>query len=427
MSVQSDTQSGTTAFSSYQKLVIGLLAFLQFTIILDFMILSPLGATLIPALKVTPSQFSLVVSAYAFSAGASGLLAAGFADRFDRKKFLLFFYTGFVVATLCCGLATDYPSLLVARMITGLFGGVIGSIVFAITTDLFPLAMRGRVMGVVQTAFAASQVLGLPIGLYLSNHWGWHAPFLMIAAVGLVVGGLIVARLRPITAHLLNRPDRNPLHHLAQTISTPRYLQGFATTALLSTGGFMLMPFGSAFSVHNLGIRLDQLPLVYLVTGACSIVTGPLMGRVSDKRGKFPVFCFGSLLTVVMVLIYTHLSVTPIAIVISISVVMFVGISSRMISASALMSAIPKAADRGAYMSVSASIQQISGGLAAALAGLIVLENPDGSLGRYEVLGYVVTGTTCFTIAMMYLINRYIQSAYSAGSPAPVAVAAVIE
>lgn len=161
-----------SAFTPYQKFVVAVLAFLQFTIILDFMILSPLGAILMPSLKITPSQFGLVVSAYAFCAGSAGLLASGFADRFDRKRLLLFFYCGFLAGTLFCGLAPNYEMLLAARMLTGLFGGVIGSIVFAIATDLFPLEMRGRVMGVVQTAFAGSQVLGIPLGLYLSTKYG---------------------------------------------------------------------------------------------------------------------------------------------------------------------------------------------------------------------------------------------------------------
>lgn len=401
--------------TSYQKLVIALLAFLQFTVILDFMTLSPLGATLMPALGISPSQFSRVVSAYAFSAGISGFLAAGFADRFDRKKFLLFFYVGFVIATFFCGLARDYASLLLARMVTGSFGGVIGSIVFAIATDLFPLEMRGRVMGVVQTAFAASQVLGIPLGLFVSNRLGWHAPFFMIAAMSVVVGGVMLRYLRPINAHLLAKPDRSPIHHLLQTLSTPRYLQGFAATALLSTGGFMLMPFGSLFSVRNLGLTLEQLPIVYLITGACAIVAGPLMGRMADRVGKFPVFASASLLMVVMVVIYTHLAITPIAVVILISVLIFVGISGRMISAQALMTAIPRPVDRGAYMSVSASIQQISGGLATALAGVIVVQNPQGILNRYDLLGYVVAVSTLVTISMMYFINRSVESA--SGNP----------
>src|SRR6201991_3379221 len=156
-----------TPFTPYQKFVAGLLAFLQFAVILDFMIISPLGALIMPALDITPRQFGLVVSAYAFSAGASGLLTAGFADRFDRKRLLLFFYVGFMAGTLWCGLAQSYEMLLAARVVTGLFGGVIGSIVLAIVTDLFAPELRGRVMGIVQTAFAASQVLGIPAGLFL--------------------------------------------------------------------------------------------------------------------------------------------------------------------------------------------------------------------------------------------------------------------
>src|SRR5262245_61791248 len=166
-----------SVFTPYQKFVIAILAFLQFTIILDFMIVSPLGALLLPQLHITTRQFGLVVSVYALSAGVAGLLAAGFADKFDRKRLLLFFYAGFLLGTLLCGVAGNYTFLLVARIVTGVFGGVIGSIVMAIIADLFPFEVRGRVMGTVQTAFAASQVLGLPLGVFLSNHWGWHAPF----------------------------------------------------------------------------------------------------------------------------------------------------------------------------------------------------------------------------------------------------------
>src|SRR5580704_8473922 len=215
-------------FTRYQIAVVAILAFLQFTVVLDFMILSPLGALLMQELHVGPARFGLVVSAYAFSAGVSGLLTAGFADRFDRKKLLLFFYSGFVVGTALCGFAPTYALLLCARTVTGLFGGVIGSISMAIVADLFPYAARGRVMGFVMTAFSASQILGIPLGLYLSNAWGWHAPFLMIAAVSCAVGAVIFAVLRPVDAHLKIRPDRNPIHHLVATVRKPRHVWGFA-------------------------------------------------------------------------------------------------------------------------------------------------------------------------------------------------------
>lgn len=395
-------------FTPYQKFVVGMLAFLQFTIILDFMIISPMGAILMPALKITPAQFGTVVSAYAFAAGISGILAAGFADRFDRKRLLLFFYTGFVIGTLLCGVANSFQFLFFARMFTGVFGGVIGSIVLAITTDLFPLDMRGRVMGVVSTAFAASQVLGIPLGLYFSNIWGWHAPFLMIVLLASLVGLLIFMRLQPINAHLKLQTDHNPFEHIIKTIFNRDYTLAFCVTALLSTGGFMLMPFGSDFTVNNLGIDLAHLPLVYLITGLASIFMGPLIGRMSDRFGKYTVFVYGAIVSIIMVIIYTHLGITPLHQVILVNVLLFTGVFSRMIPAQALMSAIPAPANRGSFMAVSSSLQQMSGGIASVVAGLIVEEAPDGKLVHFGTIGYVVAGTSLTTMFMMYFIHKKI-------------------
>jgi predicted MFS family arabinose efflux permease len=410
--------SAAQGFSSYQKIVVAILAFLQFTIVLDFMLLAPLGALVIPALQITPSQFGLVVSTYAFSAGLSGLLTAGFADRFDRKRLLLFFYAGFLAGTLLCALASNYPMLLVARMITGLFAGVIGSVSFAIITDLFPLEMRGRVMGIVQTAFAASTVMGLPLGLLLSTRWGWNMPFYMIVAVSAAVGIWIQTKLRPVNEHLRHHPDRSPLHHLLQTVSNRRYVQGFLTTGLLSVGGFMLMPFISVFTVHNIGLPLEQLPLVYMITGVFSMVAGPLIGRASDRYGKLRVFAFGCALTVLMVLIYTHLHTTPLWLLCAIMVLLQVGIFSRIISASALMSALPAPADRGAYMSISSSLQQVAGGVASVIAGLVVVQAPGGELLHFDTLGYFLVCTTVISLTMMYFIEQRIRSERSSGEAA---------
>jgi predicted MFS family arabinose efflux permease len=413
-------------FSNYQKFVVAVLAFLQFTIVLDFMLLAPLGALVIPALKISPSQFGWVVSVYAFSAGASGLLAAGFADRFDRKKLLLFFYSGFLAGTLLCGLATSYHLLLFARMITGLFAGVVGSVSFAIVTDLFALEMRGRVMGVIQTAFGASSVLGIPLALLLSTRWGWNASFFLVLAVSALVGGLIWAYLRPVNEHLKHHPDRSPLHHLIQTLSNRLYLQGFGTTGLLSVGGFMLMPFMSVFMVHNIGLPIEKLPLIYLITGGFSILAGPLIGRASDAYGKLKVFGFGCAVTVVMVLIYTHLHSSPLWVFVVVTVLMQVGIFSRMISSSALISALPRPADRGSYMSISSSLQQMSGGIAAVVAGLIVVQTPSGNLLHFDTLGYVLVGSTVVSLVLMALIDRKISGTGSASVPMS-DVAAILE
>jgi len=408
-------------FTRYQKFVVAVLAFLQFTIILDFMIISPLGALLLRDLHITTRQFGLAVSAYAFSAGASGLLAAGFADKFDRKRLLLFFYAGFLLGTLLCGVADSYPFLLAARIVTGVFGGVIGSIVMAIVADLFPLEVRGRVMGTIQTAFAASQVLGLPLGVFLSNHWGWHAPFLMILAVGALAGLLIAARLRPIVEHLKVPSKRDPVQHLVATVSQGRYLRTFLATMMLATGGFMLMPFGSTFTVHNMGIPLAKLPLIYVITGAVTLVAGPLLGRLADTIGKYKVFAIGSTVGAVIVAIYCNLGLTPLATVVIINAALFVAITSRMISATALISAVPDLQDRGAFMSINASLQQFSGGLASSVAGLIVVQGADGKLARYDTLGWVVVCAMMTVVGLMYPIHRAVmRKAAAARAAAPV-------
>jgi len=394
-------------FTAYETFVIAILSLLQFTVILDFMVLSPLGAILMPEMGISTSQFGLVVSVYAFSAGTSGLLAAGFADSFDRKKMLLFFYIGFVLGTLFCGVAHTYPLLLCARIITGIFGGVIGAISMAIITDAFKMEVRGRVMGFVQMSFAASQVLGIPIGLYLATSLSWHATFLMIAALAAVIGILIALKLKPITGHLSRKHDKSAFQHLWHTASNPFYLRGFMATILLATGGFMIMPFSSAFLVNNVLIPETRLSIIFFITGLFSIVTSPIMGRLSDRLGKYRIFVFGSLLSMVMVTIYTHLGPNPIWIVILTNVILFVGITSRMISSSALISGVPNAEDRGAYMGINSAIQQVSGGIASFVAGLIVFQPAQNApLQHYDTVGYVTASTMLITMVMMYFIDR---------------------
>lgn len=406
-------------FSRYQRFVVFVLAFLQFTVILDFMILAPLGAVLLKELGIGTVEFGLVVSAYAFSAGASGLMTAGFADKFDRKKLLLFFYSGFVLGTVLCGVAPNYHFLLAARIVTGIFGGVIGSISMAIIADLFAVQQRGRVMGIVQTSFAASQVLGLPFGLFLANHLGWRAPFLMIAGIAAVVGLILALKLAPIDAHLKVQSEHGALRHMLATLGNRTYMKGFAAMMLLSTGGFMLMPFGSAFTVNNLGVALEDLPLIYMITGAFTIVAGPLIGRLSDRTGKYPMFVAASIVMMALVVAYTHLGKTPLWAVILVNVVIFSTITARMITSQALMSSVPEMKDRGAFMSINNSIAQISGAFAAALAGAIVAQRADGHIDHYPTLGYVVTCAMLVSIVLMYGIHKLVTEKPAATDVAP--------
>jgi len=391
--------------------VIALLALLQFTIVLDFMIIAPLGALVMPVLRLTPAQFGLVVSAYAFSAGVSGILTAGFADRFDRRKLLLVFYAGFMVGTALCAHASSYPMLLVARLVTGLFAGVVGSVSFAIIADLFSFERRGSVMGIVQTAFGASTVLGVPAGLMLAAHFSWNSPFYLIVALSLVLFVLILVDMEPVAGHLKDRVDRSAWHHLRHTLSNRWYLQGFLTTCLLSIGGFTLVPFMSAFVVNNVGVPVHRLPLVYVLVGACTVIAGPIIGRVSDGVGKYRVFAASCALAVVMVLIYTHLGPTPLWLLIPIMGALQVAVFSRIITSSALVSAIPSPPDRGAYMAIGSSAQQLAGGLAASIAGYVVTQTPENEVLHYDALGYLVVLTTLISLALMFLISRRVERA----------------
>ena len=404
-------KAAVVKFSAYQKLVIALLTMTQFTVVLDFMVMSPLGDMLMKSMDLHTNQFGFAVSAYAFSAGISGLLTAGFADRFDRKKLLLFFYIGFIAGTLFCGVTSSYPMLIAARIVTGLFGGVIGSISMAIVADLFPLEQRGRVMGFMQMGFGASQVLGIPIGLYIANIWGWQAPFLMIVGLATIVWMTIMIRMQPIDKHLALQSDKSAFLHLFHTVSKRNYRVGFLATCLLSLGGFMMMPWGSAFAINNLHVTTHQLPLLFMVSGVSSLIIMPLIGKLSDRADKFKIFTGACCWMIVMVLIYTNLSVVPFWFVLLMNVLFMIGIMSRMVPAMALTSSLPKMQDRGAYMSVSSSLQQIAGGLAAAVGGMIVVQKTKFSpLEHYNTLGYVIIGITIISIFLLYRVSSMIKT-----------------
>jgi predicted MFS family arabinose efflux permease len=408
-----DTKAATieNKFTSYQALVIVLLALTQFTVVLDFMVMSPLGDMLMKSMELTTSQFGFAVSGYAISAGISGLLTAGFADKFDRKKLLLFFYIGFIAGTLFCGLATTYFMLLAARIITGVFGGVIGSISLAIVADLFPLQQRGRAMGFIQMGFGASQVLGIPISLYIANHFNWQSPFLMIVGLATIVWLMVGLKMQPVIKHLELKTEKKAIIHLWHTITQGKYWNGFLMTALLSLGGFMMMPWGSAFAVNNLGVSYEQLPLLFMASGLAALVIMPLVGKLSDKIDKAKIFTAAAIWMTVIVVIYTNLGPTPFPLIMMMNILMMIGIMSRIVPAMALVSALPKMQDRGAFMSINSSLQQFAGGIAAAVGGMIVVQKTKTSpLQHYNILGYVIIVIIIFNIIQIFRVSNLIKT-----------------
>ena len=406
--------NATEPMTTHQKVIVAILAFLQFTVIVDFMILAPLGALLMDELQMDTKQFGFCVSAAAMSAGASSFASAAFADRFDRKKLLLFFYVGFIIGTGLCGVAPSYEVLLGARIMVGVFGGVLGSMSMAIIADVFPLTMRGRVMGTVMTSLSAAQIAGVPAGLLLSNAWGWHAPFLVIAGIGAVVGVGIAFGLGPLDAHLqgATAARESPFKHVLHTATEPAHLGAFATTILLASG-FMVMPLFSAYFVNNLHVTMEELPLVFLITGAFTFFIGPLAGKLADSIGKLAVFTIGSLLAAVVYGVWATLSshgAAALWIVVAANALMYGANTARMVSAGSLMSAVPAPADRGAFMSINTSLQQATGGVAAAVGGLIVVTQPDGTLARFDTACWIIVGLVLAVVVPMWRIDRQVKS-----------------
>jgi predicted MFS family arabinose efflux permease len=396
-------------FTAYQKLVILILALTQFSVVLDFMVMSPLGDLLIKDLNITPSQFGMVVSSYAISAGVSGFLTASFADKFDRKKLLIFFYSGFIIGTLLCGWANSYPFLVIARIVTGIFGGVISSISLAIVADLFDFNHRGRVMGFLQMGFGISQILGIPISLYMANVWDWKAPFFLIVCLAIVILFTAVIILKPINEHVKLQRD-NPLKHLWNTMSNKQYRVGFLATAFMSLGGYLMMPWGSAYSVNNIGISQSDLPLMFMIVGVSVFAMMPMIGILSDRINKYTVFLLASLLMVVSIIIYTQLPQVPLFILIIVNVFMMLGIMARMVPSQALTASLPEQKDRGAFMSINSSLQQLAGGIAAMIGGLIVTQkNTWSPLERFDILGFVVIAVILTNIFLTWRVYKIIR------------------
>jgi len=398
-----------TKFTKYQILLTALIALIQFSVVLDFMVLSPLGPFVMKDVHIEEKKFGIIVAAYAFSCCVSGILTAGFADKFDRKKLLLFFFAGFILGTLFCALSNSFIELLMARIVTGIFGGVMGSIGMAIVTDSFEPSKRGRIMGFIQMSFGVSQIVGIPFGLWLTLKFDWHMPFYIIVAFASLIFIIVMFMMKPVTTHLAIQEDQNAFRHLGRTLVNKRYSRGFLATCLMATGGFMLMPFGSDFAVHNLQIDPESLTPLYIITGVFTFGSTIAAGFLSDKMGKMTMFTFGTILSALIVLVYTRLGVSPFWFIVLLNGVLFVGINSRIVPAQALLMSVPSPKDRGAFMSLNSAVQYLSGGVAALIAGMIVYRDETDHIHNYPILGMVVTGTMTVALILMFRLNSMLK------------------
>ncbi len=395
--------------NSKERLLLLALAAVNFTHIMDFMIMMPLGPQLMELLKINPQQFSLAVSAYAITAGISSFISAFFVDRFDRKKVLLFAYVGFLFGTFSCAFAPNYEMLVAARVLAGLFGGMIGAQVLAIVADTFEYERRAMAMGVLMTAFSAASVAGVPTGLWLAARYSWHVPFLAIGFVGIAVLVLVALAVPPVNKHIREKlPTHKPFQVLTDIFQTPNQMRALSLSIVLMLGHFAIIPFIAPSLVGNVGYQQDDIFLIYFVGGILTIFSAPLVGRLADKRGKYPVFVLFALLSLIPVWLITNLWPMPLWGVLTISGLFFIVVNGRMIPTQALISSVVHPQQRGGFMSINSSMQQLATGFSAMIGGAIVSKSAEGRIEHYDWVGY-------FSIALILV------SVWLAGRVKPVA------
>jgi DHA1 family inner membrane transport protein len=370
-----------------ERLLLFTLAAVQFTHVMDYMILMPLGSHLMRVFEISPAQFSRLVAAYSLAAALTGFIGGFLLDRYDRKRALLFLYGGFTLATLACALAPTYPILLLARFAAGAFGGLAGSAVTAAVSDVVPPERRGAAMGVVMTAFPIASVLGVPTGLALAGAFEWHAPFFLLAAMSLVIG-LIGWRVLPaLPPHPV---DTHPLQQMREICTHPIHLRGFALSAVLVFAGGCIIPFMAPSMVTNVGLTEGQLPLVYLAGGAFTFFTMPWFGRLADRHDKLHVFAAITTVACASALLLTHLPAVHVVVALAVTTLFMIGMSGRFPPAMALITNSVEARYRGGFMSVNSAIQQGASAFANTIAGVFVTrEAVTGRLEGYPRVGYL--------------------------------------
>jgi predicted MFS family arabinose efflux permease len=372
-----------------EKKIMLLLACVNFTHILDFMIVMPLGNYLMPTFNINAHEFTLIVSAYAISAGTSSFISAFFVDNFDRKKVLLFGFIGFILGTLFCAVAPTYSFLLMARIFAGLFGGLIGAQVISIVADLIPYERRGQGMSIVMSSFSVASIIGVPTALYLAKSFGWHAPFILVVCLGCILIPFLIAHIPSMQSHISVEHKEDKIQSLIRVLKVRKQWMALVFSALMMMGHFLIIPFINPFLEFNNGYSKSQTPLIYLVGGFASFLGAIVLGKLSDKYGKFIVYQACILISLPLVIAITNMPPIHFGFVLCAFAVWFVVATGRGIAAQAMVSNIVEPEHRGSFQSFNSCVQQLGTGFASLITGYIVVKEPNGKILHYDHAGYL--------------------------------------
>ncbi len=382
-----------------ERTLLMVLAAMHFTNLMDFVIMMPLGPQLMRAFNIGPYEFGVLVSSYTFAASVTGLLGIVLLDRFDRKKALLFIYTGFLLGTLLCALAPTVMWLGAGRVVAGMFGGMMSAVILAMIGDAVPPERRGRAMGVLMASFSAATIAGVPAGLYLAGKFNWQAPFFLLSGMGVFLLALGFFALPTFRAHL-EEDFGHAGRRFASIILKPDHLRAYAMMLFLIISGFTVVPYIAPYLVSNAGFPETSLALVYFIGGACTILSARMIGKAADKYGKYPVFRGITLLATIPILAVTNLPSAHIAVVLIVTTVFMIFVSGRFVPAMALITSAAEARDRGAFMSMVTSVQNLGSGLASFVSGIILTKQASGRLLHYDWIGVISTAAAMIAILL---------------------------
>ncbi|HVD99732.1 MAG TPA: MFS transporter [Cytophagaceae bacterium] len=389
-----------------EGLLLFILAAVNFTHIMDFVVMAPLNTILRNELSINSKQFGFLLASYTLSAAVAGVIGSFFIDRFDRRKSLLFLYIGFTISNLACALSNDYYTFMAARILAGGFGGMLGSLIFSIIGDAVPQERRGKATGIVMAAFSVASVIGIPAGLHLAVELNWHAPFYLLTILSALIFIAAFVFMPSLTLHMNNRLAKSSLENIFDLFATPNVRWSFLFMLLLMMAGLTVVPFLSDYVVRNVGLDVSDLRYVYICGGLATVVFSPLAGRLADKYGKQKVFLIAGFISIIPIYIMTHLPASSLAFTLCMSTLFFIFFGARFVPAISMMTSSVDMKQRGSFMSINSTVQQLGSSLAISLAGIVVTNAPDGSLINFGTCGVIAIVATIGCILVSFKVKQ---------------------
>jgi predicted MFS family arabinose efflux permease len=368
-----------------ERNVIVIVSAIQFINILDFMMVMPLGPDFAEALNISPSHIGIVGGAYTAAAAVSGFVGSFFLDRFDRRIALTWALSGLVVGTLAGGFAQNLTTLILARVLAGIFGGPAASLSLAVVADVIPPERRGKAMGIVMGSFSLASVFGVPAGLELA-HWGnWQTPFFALGSVGAFTAVLANRLLPDLKLHFDASGKSKPRMPIRALLTRGPVVISYLMALSIMVAAFLIIPNIATYVQINLDYPRHKMGLLYMAGGIVSFFSMRIVGVLTDKKGAIFTALIGTgiFLTVIFVGFFHYLSFLPVFVIF---IFFMLGMTTRSVSFQTFTSKVPSPNERAGFLSIQSTVQHLGCAIGAFLSSHFLYETSDGKLGGIKEL-----------------------------------------